>query len=38
RLPGLLPPLTQQDALEVTAVPAVAGMLPHGKPRVDTPP
>jgi magnesium chelatase family protein len=38
RLPGLLPPLTQQEALEVTAVHSVAGMLPHGKPMVDTPP
>jgi magnesium chelatase family protein len=38
RLPGLLPPLTQQEALEVTAVHSVAGMLPHGKPMVDDPP
>ncbi|CAM5692941.1 Magnesium chelatase ChlI-like catalytic domain-containing protein OS=Streptomyces antimycoticus OX=68175 GN=SSPO_033740 PE=4 SV=1 [Streptomyces antimycoticus] len=29
RLPGLLPPLTQQEALEVTAVHSVAGVLPR---------
>ncbi|WFB07166.1 YifB family Mg chelatase-like AAA ATPase [Streptomyces sp. LX-29] len=38
RLPGLLPPLAAQDALEVTAVHSVAGVLPPGKPLVDTPP
>ncbi|MFE2679547.1 YifB family Mg chelatase-like AAA ATPase [Streptomyces hygroscopicus] len=38
RLPGLLPPLTQQEALEVTAVHSVAGILPPGQPLVDTPP
>lgn len=38
RLPGILPPLTRQEALEVTAVHSVAGILPHGRPLVDTPP
>ncbi|MFI0779118.1 YifB family Mg chelatase-like AAA ATPase [Streptomyces sp. NPDC021212] len=38
RLPGLLPPLTQQEALEVTAVHSVAGVLPPGQPLVETPP
>ncbi|MER0244228.1 YifB family Mg chelatase-like AAA ATPase [Streptomyces sp. HSW2009] len=38
RLPGLLPPLTQSEALEVTAVHSVAGVLPPGKPLLDTPP
>ena len=38
RLPGLLPPLTRQESLEVTAVHSVAGILPPGRPLVDTPP
>ncbi|MCQ6251640.1 YifB family Mg chelatase-like AAA ATPase [Streptomyces malaysiensis] len=38
RVPGLLPPLTQQEALEVTAVHSVAGVLPPGQPLVQTPP
>ncbi|EFL22908.1 Mg chelatase-like protein [Streptomyces himastatinicus ATCC 53653] len=38
RLPGLLPPLTRQEALEVTAVHSVAGVLPPGEPLVQTPP
>ncbi|MFC0600779.1 YifB family Mg chelatase-like AAA ATPase [Streptomyces palmae] len=38
RLPGLLPPLAPKDALEVTAVHSVAGVLPPGKPLIDTPP
>ncbi|MDT3399881.1 ATP-binding protein [Streptomyces sp. B1866] len=38
RLPGLLPPLTRQEALEVTAVHSVAGILPPGQPLVDAPP
>ncbi|MGA6154812.1 YifB family Mg chelatase-like AAA ATPase [Stenotrophomonas sp. NPDC087984] len=38
RLPGLLPPLTQQEALEVTAVHSVAGVLPPGQPLVESPP
>ncbi|MCG0290381.1 YifB family Mg chelatase-like AAA ATPase [Streptomyces sp. PSAA01] len=38
RLPGLLPPLSQQEALEVTAVHSVAGVLPPGQPLVKSPP
>lgn len=38
RLPGLLPPLSMQEALEVTAVHSVAGMLPADAPLVSTPP
>ncbi|MFC5906833.1 YifB family Mg chelatase-like AAA ATPase [Streptacidiphilus monticola] len=32
RLPGVLPPLTQKEALEVTAIHSVAGLLPPGRP------
>jgi magnesium chelatase family protein len=38
RLPALLPPLSRQEALEVTAVHSIAGILPPGKPLVDSPP
>ncbi|WP_329567961.1 YifB family Mg chelatase-like AAA ATPase [Kitasatospora sp. NBC_01266] len=38
RLPGLLPPLTRTEALEVTAVHSVAGLLPPGRPLIDLPP
>ncbi len=38
RLPGLLPPLTRDEALEVTAVHSVAGVLPPAKPLLDVPP
>jgi magnesium chelatase family protein len=38
RLPGILPPLTQEDALEVTRIHSVAGLLPPGRPLIDTPP
>ncbi|WP_095756801.1 YifB family Mg chelatase-like AAA ATPase [Streptomyces xinghaiensis] len=38
RLPALLPPLTRRESLEVTAVHSVAGVLPPGKPLIDTPP
>ncbi|MDH6710301.1 magnesium chelatase family protein [Kitasatospora sp. MAA19] len=38
RLPSLLPPLTQKEALEVTAVHSVAGLLPAGRPLIDTAP
>jgi magnesium chelatase family protein len=38
RLPGILPPLTRQESLEVTAVHSVAGTLPAGRPLVDAPP
>ncbi|QIJ64969.1 YifB family Mg chelatase-like AAA ATPase [Streptomyces sp. JB150] len=38
RLPGILPPLTREESLEVTAVHSVAGLLPPDKPLVDVPP
>ncbi|WP_329489776.1 YifB family Mg chelatase-like AAA ATPase [Kitasatospora sp. NBC_01246] len=38
RLPALLPPLTQKEALEVTAVHSVAGLLPAGRPLIDCAP
>ncbi|MFJ5550397.1 YifB family Mg chelatase-like AAA ATPase [Streptomyces sp. NPDC093225] len=38
RLPGLLPPLTRQESLEVTAVHSVAGLLPPGEPLIATAP
>ncbi|MEU6851969.1 YifB family Mg chelatase-like AAA ATPase [Actinacidiphila alni] len=38
RLPGILPPLTRQESLEVTAVHSVAGILPPGRPMIDAPP
>ncbi|MEU2431206.1 YifB family Mg chelatase-like AAA ATPase [Streptomyces sp. NPDC007861] len=38
RLPGLLPPLTRRESLEVTGVHSVAGILPPGEPLVRTPP
>lgn len=38
RLPGLLPPLTREDALAVTAVHSVAGVLSSDCPLVSTPP
>lgn len=38
RLPGLLPPLTRQEALEVTAVHSVGGSLPPGRPLIDRAP
>ncbi len=38
RLPALLPPLTQAEALEVTAVHSVAGVLPPGRPLIVGPP
>ncbi|WP_329138641.1 YifB family Mg chelatase-like AAA ATPase [Streptomyces sp. NBC_00670] len=38
RLPAVLPALTRQESLEVTAVHSVAGLLPTGKPLVDTAP
>jgi magnesium chelatase family protein len=37
RLPGLLPPLDEQAALEVTAIHSVAGTLPPGSPLVTRP-
>jgi magnesium chelatase family protein len=38
RLPAILPPLSRQDSLEVTAVHSVAGLLPPGKPLIDAAP
>ncbi|WP_416973218.1 YifB family Mg chelatase-like AAA ATPase [Streptomyces sp. 4F14] len=38
RLPGLLPELSRQESLEVTAVHSVAGVLPPGHPLVDRSP
>ncbi|MFI9205926.1 YifB family Mg chelatase-like AAA ATPase [Streptomyces sp. NPDC053048] len=38
RLPGLLPPLTPQESLEVTAVHSVAGVLPAGQPLIQRAP
>ncbi|MFF0463592.1 YifB family Mg chelatase-like AAA ATPase [Streptomyces mexicanus] len=38
RLPAVLPPLGRQESLEVTAVHSVAGLLPPGKPLIDTAP
>ncbi|NNN33042.1 ATP-binding protein [Streptomyces sp. S3(2020)] len=38
RLPAVLPRLTRQESLEVTAVHSVAGLLPPGKPMIDVPP
>jgi len=34
RLPGLLPPLTEAEALEVTAVHSIAGLLPADRPLI----
>ncbi|MFJ3256718.1 YifB family Mg chelatase-like AAA ATPase [Streptomyces sp. NPDC086771] len=38
RLPAILPTLTRQESLEVTAVHSVAGILPPGEPLVARPP
>jgi magnesium chelatase family protein len=38
RLPGILPPLTREEALEVTRIHSVAGALPAGRPLVTWPP
>jgi magnesium chelatase family protein len=38
RLPGILPRLTDAEALEVTSVHSVAGALPEGTPLVRVPP
>jgi magnesium chelatase family protein len=35
RLPGILPPLTRDEALEVTRIHSVAGLLSPGRPLVD---
>ncbi len=38
RLPGILPPLTRDEALEVTRIHSVAGALPAGRPILAAPP
>jgi len=38
RLPGILPPLTRDEALEVTRIHSVAGVLPASRPLVTNPP
>ncbi|MBU3063870.1 YifB family Mg chelatase-like AAA ATPase [Nocardia sp. NEAU-G5] len=38
RLPGLLPPLSEREALEVTAIHSVAGTLPGDHPLITIPP
>ncbi|MEU7629020.1 YifB family Mg chelatase-like AAA ATPase [Nocardia sp. NPDC049220] len=38
RLPGLLPPLTEPEALEVTAIHSMAGMLSGEHPLITVPP
>lgn len=38
RLPGILPPLADDEALQVTAIHSVAGALPPGSPLVRRPP
>ncbi|MBB5164743.1 YifB family Mg chelatase-like AAA ATPase [Mycobacterium sp. AZCC_0083] len=38
RLPGLLPPLTHDEALEVTAIHSVAGLLSKDSPLITRPP
>ena len=38
RLPGILPPLGHEEALEVTRIHSVAGLLPPGRPLIRVPP
>jgi magnesium chelatase family protein len=38
RLPGILPPLTREESLEVTRIHSVAGLLPAGRALVAVPP
>jgi magnesium chelatase family protein len=38
RLPGILPPLGDEQALEVTRIHSVAGTLPPGRPLIRVPP
>jgi magnesium chelatase family protein len=38
RLPGILPSLTRQEALEVTRIHSVCGLLPPDRPLVTVPP
>lgn len=38
RLPGVLPPLTREESLEVTRIHSVAGLLPQERPLITVPP
>ena len=38
RLPGVLPPLTREESLEVTRIHSVAGLLPAERPLITVPP
>ncbi|OON76406.1 YifB family Mg chelatase-like AAA ATPase [Streptomyces tsukubensis] len=38
RMSAILPPLTRTEALEVTAVHSIAGILPPGRPLLEAPP
>jgi magnesium chelatase family protein len=38
RLPGLLPALTHEEALEITRIHSVAGVLPASQPLIEFPP
>ncbi|MCX3058900.1 YifB family Mg chelatase-like AAA ATPase [Streptomyces beihaiensis] len=38
RLPAIMPRLTREESLEVTAIHSVAGMLPAGRSTIETPP
>src|ERR671932_2687754 len=38
RVPGILPPLTREEALEVTRIHSVAGLLEPGRPLISRPP
>ena len=38
RLPGILPPLTSEEALEVTGIHSVVGLLQPGRPLINHPP
>jgi magnesium chelatase family protein len=38
RLPGILPPLVRQEALEVTRIHSVCGLLPPERPLITVPP
>ena len=38
RFPGILPPLTVEESLEVTAIHSVAGLLPSESPLITRPP
>ena len=38
RLPSILPPLSEQEAMEVTEIHSVAGLLPRGSALIGSPP